>query len=112
VGIAFLNARRHRCIYCLLLNIMALRGTPGLDLSGDHRTSAKLGIATPLDGQNWRYSVKRYCHPNINRMNKKDLTLVLTTADNHSDYKYEDADDSAFQSGCVSECAIQPASDP
>ena len=89
---------------------MALRGTPGRDRR-DHRTSAKLGIAAPLDPQNWRYNVKRYCHPNIERMRQKGLRLVLTTTADHTEYKYEDGDDDAFDSGCFSECTRQPVSD-
>ena len=58
-GIALMNAYRHGCNYCLLVNLLVLRDTPK-DL--EHRRNAQAIIRMPIgDGGDIHLSIRRFC---------------------------------------------------
>ena len=85
-----MNARRHNCMYCLILNIIALKGTPEeANVRGDHIAAAKSHIVTPVGANDWHYAIKRFCSPNIDRMRTGGLSLILTTQP--GEYSYNES---------------------
>ena len=82
-------------MYCFLLNIIALRGTPqDADEKGDHISAAKEFIVTPVEVNDLHHAIKRYCHPNIDELRKDGLSLVLTTE--KGQYHYTDTGTGPF----------------
>jgi hypothetical protein len=61
VGVAVLNARRHTCNYCLLLNAIIIRDSPKDDR---HTDAIRQVVMAPVQlGENQKYSIKQFCSP-------------------------------------------------
>ena len=57
LGVALMNARRHECTYCLLLNLLLIRDSP-IDLA--HEQTMYRVIRVPL-GDDVTVSIQRFC---------------------------------------------------
>ena len=58
MGIALMNACRHECAYCMLVNLLVLRGTPN---DARHLGSMERHIRLPVVGGDVEVSIQRWC---------------------------------------------------
>jgi hypothetical protein len=61
VGVALLNARRHNCNYCLMMNVIIIRDSPK---DTDHVDATRYNVSVPVQlGGGQEYSIKQFCIP-------------------------------------------------
>jgi hypothetical protein len=84
VGVAVLNARRHRCNYCLLLNAIIIRDSPKDDR---HTEAMRHNLMAPVQlGVKQTYIIKQFCSPVVP---PGPLNLDLSTGQAKYNYKGE-----------------------
>ena len=84
IGVAVLNARRHTCNYCLLLNAIIIRDSPKDDR---HTEAMRHNVMSPVQlGLKQTYIIKQFCSPVVL---PGPLKLDLSTGQAKYNYKGE-----------------------